>query len=80
MNILVWVIFGALAGWLAEMITKSSMGLMGNIVLGIVGAFIGGFLANLLGGTGITGFNLYSILIAVLGASVLIFLARLLRR
>lgn len=80
MNFLVWIIFGAIVGWLAEMFMKSDHGLLENIVLGIVGAFVGGFLMNMMGATGVTGFNLYSILVSVIGAAVLIYLGRLVRR
>jgi uncharacterized membrane protein YeaQ/YmgE (transglycosylase-associated protein family) len=80
MNILVWIIFGAIVGWLADMVMKSDFGLVGNIILGIVGAFIGGILMNMLGASGVTGFNLYSIFVSVIGAAVLIFLGRALKR
>jgi uncharacterized membrane protein YeaQ/YmgE (transglycosylase-associated protein family) len=58
----------------------AQMGAMANIIVGIVGAFIGGFLMNTLGATGVTGFNIYSLLVAILGAIVLIFLLSALRR
>lgn len=80
MNILVWIIFGALVGWLAEFFMKSQHSLLENIVLGIVGAFVGGFLMNILGASGVTGFNLYSIAVSVIGAAVLIYAGRLMRR
>jgi uncharacterized membrane protein YeaQ/YmgE (transglycosylase-associated protein family) len=76
MSILIWIIFGAIVGWLASMLTSSSNGLLGNIVLGVIGAFIGGILMNLLGYTGVTGFDLYSVLVAVLGAIVLVAIGR----
>lgn len=82
LNILLWIIFGALAGWIASIIMGSDgqMGAVANIVVGIVGAFIGGFIMNALGEAAVTGFNIYSLLVAVLGAVVLIFIARVLRR
>lgn len=80
MNILVWVIFGALVGWLADLVMKTDHSLGINIVLGIIGAFVGGLIMNLLGASGVTGFNLYSILVAVIGAAVVIFLGKTLRR
>lgn len=57
MGILLWIIFGAIAGWIASMImgTNARQGLVGDILLGIVGAVIGGFLMNLLGASGVTG-------------------------
>ncbi len=74
MNILVWIIFGALAGWIASKImnTDAEQGAIANIVVGIVGAFIGGFLMQALGKSGVDGFNLRSFLVAILGAVVLL--------
>jgi len=74
MGIITWAIFGALAGWVASMIVGKNerMGCIANIIVGIVGAFIGGFLMSFIGGGGVTGFNLYSFGVAVLGAVVLL--------
>ncbi len=74
MGIIAWIIMGALAGWIASMIMKkdSSMGAIANIVVGIIGAFIGGLLMNFFGGEGVTGFNLPSFLIALLGSVILL--------
>lgn len=72
---LFWLIFGALAGWIASKIVgkDASMGAVANIVTGIVGSFIGGFIAsNLLGLGKVSGFNLYSLLIAVAGSVILL--------
>ena len=83
MNFIVWIIFGALAGWIASMIMgkNAQMGALANIVVGIVGAVIGGFLmTNVFGASGVTGFNLTSLLVAIGGAVVLLFLAGLVRR
>lgn len=82
MNILLWIILGGLAGWIASMImkTNASQGLFADIIIGIIGAFIGGFVASMLGGSGVTGFNFYSLLIAVIGAVVLIWIMRMFRR
>ena len=78
MGLLSWIIVGGLAGWLSTKIItpKKRKGCFSGIALGIVGAIVGGFLVSLLGGKGITGFNLYSILVATLGAVVVIWLAR----
>ena len=67
-------VIGALAGWIASMITGNNrqMGTLANIAVGIVGGLIGGFLMDLLGGAGVTGFNLWSLLVAVLGAVILL--------
>jgi uncharacterized membrane protein YeaQ/YmgE (transglycosylase-associated protein family) len=72
MNIFVWVIFGALAGWIASIIMRKNkkMGAIANIVAGIVGAFIGGTIMDFFGVEGVTGFNFYSLLVAILGAVV----------
>ena len=80
MGILVWIIFGAIAGWLAHLITGRGGGLIVNIIVGIVGAFIGGFIMSLFGGTGVTGFNLASFIVAVLGAVVLLVVVGLIKR
>ena len=81
-NILIWILLGALAGWIASMIMgrNAQMGALANIVVGIVGALIGGFLTNAFGAPGVTGFNLYSILVAIGGAVVLLFLLGAMRR
>lgn len=74
LNIILWIILGGIAGWIASIIMgrNARMGLLANIVVGIVGAIIGGFLLNLLGVAGTTGFNLWSLVVAVLGAVVLL--------
>lgn len=79
MDILLWIVLGGIAGWLASvaMKTNSSQGMLMDIVLGIVGAFVGGFIMNLFGTAGVTGFNLWSIIVATLGAIVLIWLGRM---
>jgi uncharacterized membrane protein YeaQ/YmgE (transglycosylase-associated protein family) len=80
MGILLWIVFGAIAGWIASIITKTSNGLLLDIVIGIVGAVIGGWIMNAVGTTGTTGFNLWSLLVSVLGAVVLLTLVKALRR
>jgi uncharacterized membrane protein YeaQ/YmgE (transglycosylase-associated protein family) len=82
MNIILWIIFGALAGWIASIIMgrNAQMGALANIVVGIVGALIGGFVMNAFGAQGVTGFNLTSLIVAILGAIVLLFLVGLFRR
>lgn len=74
MGAISWIILGALSGWIASIIKgkNQSMGAIANIVVGIVGAMIGGFIANSFGGAGVTGFNLYSIFISVVGAVILL--------
>jgi uncharacterized membrane protein YeaQ/YmgE (transglycosylase-associated protein family) len=69
MGIIAWLIMGLIAGFIAsKLVNKQGEGMLMDIVLGIVGAFVGGFVAHVLGFEGITGFNIYSILISVLGA------------
>jgi len=79
MGWLAWLVVGAIAGWLASMVMKTNrhQGLLMDIVVGIVGAFIGGFLFNQFGETGVTGFNIWSIFVAFTGAVVLLALIRL---
>jgi uncharacterized membrane protein YeaQ/YmgE (transglycosylase-associated protein family) len=82
MNILAWIIFGALAGWIASMImgTNAQMGAIANIIVGIIGAFIGGWVAHAFGGSGVTGFNLGSLIVAIVGAVILLFIVRMYSR
>jgi len=75
-GILAWIVLGLIAGWLASLIMGGSYGILGDILLGIVGALVGGFLSSVLLGIDVTGLNVTSILIAVLGAIVVIGLAR----
>lgn len=79
MSILLWIIFGAIAGWVASMFMGTNDSLLMNIVLGIVGAILGGWLMSFLGESGVSGFNLYSFLVAIFGAIVLIAIARAFR-
>lgn len=81
MGIIGWIILGGLAGWVASMIagTNERQGLLGNIVVGILGGFLGGFIVSLFGAEGITGFNIWSFVVAVLGAVVALWLWKSLR-
>jgi uncharacterized membrane protein YeaQ/YmgE (transglycosylase-associated protein family) len=80
MGIILWIIFGAIVGWAASAITHSNDSLLMDIVIGIVGAVVGGWLMSFFGQTGITGFNFYSFAVAVLGSVVLIALVRSFRQ
>tara|TARA_Y100000114_G_C11564158_1_gene233237 strand:- start:55 stop:318 length:264 start_codon:yes stop_codon:yes gene_type:complete len=75
-GIITWIVIGGLAGWVASKIAKTdkSQGIFGNIIVGIIGAFLGGFLIGLLGGDGFTGFNIWSFLVALLGAVIFLFI------
>jgi len=79
MSILVYIIFGALVGWVASMIMGGANGLLIDIIVGIVGAALGGWIMDYFGKSGVTGFNIYSFLVALLGAVVLIAVVRALR-
>jgi len=75
MGIVAWLVLGLIAGFLASrLVNKQGEGMSMDIVLGIVGAVVGGFIAHLAGFTGITGFNFYSLLISVCGAMVVLVL------
>ena len=73
MGFLSWIVLGLIAGWLAGMLFRGrGFGILGDIVVGIVGALIGGFLGSALLGWDVTGFNVSSIVLATLGAIVLL--------
>lgn len=78
MGLLIFLILGLVAGWLASLIMKtdSQQGTGSDIILGAVGSLVGGSVMSFLGYAGVTGFNLYSILVATLGAVILIWLGR----
>lgn len=80
MGLLIFLILGLIAGWLASLIMKtdSQQGTGSDIILGAVGSLVGGTVMSFLGYAGVTGFNLYSILVATLGAVILIWLGRVL--
>ena len=82
MGIILWIIFGAIAGWIASIVmkTNSSQGTITDIVLGIVGAVVGGFFMGLVGKPGVSGFDVYSLVVAVIGAVIVIYVGRLLKR
>lgn len=80
LGIIGWIIIGALAGMLAKFIMKEEGGLLKNIILGVLGGFVGGFVIQLFGGEGMTGFNVWSLVVATVGAIVLIGLGRLITK
>ena len=79
-GIISWIVFGALAGWVASMISgdNARQGWLGNIIVGIIGAFIGGLIFGLLfnGGQFTLGWNIGSFIAAVIGALILLFILR----
>ncbi len=82
MEFLLWIVLGALAGWIATIITKTDArtGWLGNIVVGIMGAFVGGLVLRLFGASQPSGFSLGSLLTAVLGAVILLSVLKGFRR
>lgn len=82
MSIIAWLIVGGVAGWIASLIMKTDaqQGIFMNIIVGVLGALIGGYLFNLLGYTGVDGFNFYSFLVAVVGSVVLLWIYKFMRR
>jgi uncharacterized membrane protein YeaQ/YmgE (transglycosylase-associated protein family) len=79
MSIIAWIVLGLIAGWLAGIIMRGGgYGLIGDIILGIVGAIVGGWLTGfLLGSDMVNGFNIQSVIVAVIGAVVLLAISRL---
>ena len=81
MSFLAWIVLGLLAGFIgSKIVNKRGEGLLLDIVLGIVGAIVGGWLFTTFGASGVTGFNLYSLLVAVIGAIVVLVIFHALRR
>ncbi|HEY3417172.1 MAG TPA: GlsB/YeaQ/YmgE family stress response membrane protein [Armatimonadota bacterium] len=76
LGIVGWIFLGALAGWLANMVTPTrlQMGCLVRVAVGIMGAFIGGLLFSALGGAGVTGFNLWSLFVSFIGAVIFLLL------
>lgn len=76
MSIIGWIILGAVAGWLASIVMgrNAQMGCIANVIAGVIGALVGGFIFSAFGGTPVTGFNLYSLLVAFVGAAVVLFI------
>lgn len=82
MNFILWIVLGAVAGWIASIITgtDAEQGTLGNIIVGIIGAFVGGLVLDLFGTSQPTGFNVPSLLTAILGAVILLALIKGFRR
>ena len=75
MSFLAWIILGLISGFIAsKLVNKSGEGVILDIVLGIVGAFVGGWLFTTFGASGVTGLNVYSMIVAVIGAIVVLVL------
>jgi uncharacterized membrane protein YeaQ/YmgE (transglycosylase-associated protein family) len=81
MSIIAWIILGLIAGFIAsKIVNKEGEGLLLDIVLGIVGAIVGGWLFSFFGAAGVTGFNLYSVIVAIIGAIVVLVIYHAIRR
>jgi len=82
MNLLIYIIFGGLVGWVASLVmgTDAKQGILLNVIVGIVGAVIGNWLAGYFGIGGVSGFNLTSFIVALIGAVILLAVLRLVRR
>jgi uncharacterized membrane protein YeaQ/YmgE (transglycosylase-associated protein family) len=78
MSCFAWIMVGVIAGWLANRVMHSRQGLVGDFIVGIMGALIGGLLFNGLGAASVNGFSLWTILVAFLGAVILLGVMRLL--
>ncbi len=82
MNIIAFLLLGVIAGWLASVVmrTNEQQGILGDMIMGVLGALIGGGIMDIIGGgNGVSGLNLYSLLIATLGAVLLIWIRRQVR-
>jgi uncharacterized membrane protein YeaQ/YmgE (transglycosylase-associated protein family) len=81
MSILAWMVLGLIAGFIgSKIVNKTGEGIMLDIVLGIVGAIVGGYLFNLFGASGVTGVNIYSLFVAVIGAVLVLVVYHAVRR
>ncbi|MDI9491227.1 MAG: GlsB/YeaQ/YmgE family stress response membrane protein [Clostridiaceae bacterium] len=76
-----WIVIGAIAGWIASKITKNDagMGILANIIAGVIGGLVGGFVFNAIGGSGITGFNIWSLFVAIVGSVIVLAIYNLIR-
>jgi uncharacterized membrane protein YeaQ/YmgE (transglycosylase-associated protein family) len=81
MSILAWIVLGLVAGFIgSKIVNKTGEGFVLDIVLGIVGAIVGGYLFNLFGASGVTGVNIYSLFVAVIGAVLVLVVYHAVRR
>jgi len=82
MGFIAWIVLGALSGWIASKIMDKDqqMGAIENIIVGIIGASIGGFIFNLIGASGVTGLNIWSIIVAVIGSCILLYIVNKIKR
>ncbi|HSV03664.1 MAG TPA: GlsB/YeaQ/YmgE family stress response membrane protein [Phenylobacterium sp.] len=75
MSVLAWIVLGLIAGFIAsKLVNRTGGSLVWDLVLGVIGAFVGGFLFTRFGAAGVSGLNIYSILVAIIGAVVVLFI------
>lgn len=75
MSILAWIVLGLVAGFIgSKLVNKTGEGLVLDLILGIIGAVVGGFVFNTFGAAGVTGLNIYSLIVAVVGAVIVLFI------
>ena len=81
MSFLAWIVIGGLAGWMASkfMGTDKDQGILANIIVGVIGGFVGGFVMNFLGGQGLTGFSVWSFVVALVGSIIFLWLLKIVR-
>lgn len=77
-----WIVLGGLAGWIASKFVgvDKDQGIIGNIIVGIIGALLGGWVFNLVGGSGVSGFNIWSFFVALVGAVIVLFIWKAIRQ
>jgi uncharacterized membrane protein YeaQ/YmgE (transglycosylase-associated protein family) len=81
MSILAWIVLGLIAGFIgSKIVNKSGEGIVTDILLGIVGAVVGGFIFRAVGASGVTGLNVYSLIVAVIGSIVFLVIYHAVRR
>ena len=78
-SFILWIVFGGIAGWVASAITGTNQSLLGDIIVGILGAILGGWLFSTLGARSITGFDLPSMLVAIVGSIILLWIVHAFR-
>lgn len=78
LSLILWLVFGAIIGWIAGVIMKDQRGILGNIIIGILGSFLGGWISTMTVGTTFDEFSLTGLIFSVIGAVILIFLKQLL--
>ncbi len=77
-TVIAWIVVGGIAGWLASLVIRGTgLGIAGDVIIGIIGGLIGGWIVAIVGGGGVTGINIGSIIVAFIGAVILLLIVRL---